>query len=82
MDKCDRKFTSAVNLNVHKNKVHAPKCRHCGNTFDDQKALNDHMRKEHHFVCEECGPDVYFATQKELDNHKRGKRNDGGRHSR
>ena len=40
------------------------------------------MRKEHHFVCEECGPDVYFATQKELDNHKRGKRNDGGRHSR
>ena len=78
-DKCDRKFTSAVNL---KNKVHAPKCRHCGNTFDDQKALNDHMRKEHHFVCEECGPDVYFATQKELDNHKREKRNDGGRHSR
>ena len=42
----------------------------CDSIFYSLKALKLH-KKNYHFVCTECGKDVWFKSQKELDDHKR-----------
>ncbi|SPY34980.1 Zinc finger, C2H2 type [Porphyromonas cangingivalis] len=82
-DECNSEFPSLSSLQKHKNKVHSPKeCKYCQQQFKDQEALKAHLKEKHHFVCNECGPNVYFATQKELEAHKRRRRKDGRPHDR
>lgn len=77
---CGASFETEAKLNSHKSShddVTTYACDRCQEKFASKSKLKAHKEKVHsnpkRFSCSMCGPDVYFKTQAELDNHKRSK---------
>lgn len=82
-NKCDTEFDSQDNLTKHDVDKHSNQiCNYCNKNFTGKSDLDKHIKDDHHFGCTECGDDMWFYTQKELENHLRGKNIKGKNHQR
>lgn len=77
-NQCGMTFETEATLNSHKSS-HSPTtsypCDQCHKTFSSRSKLNTHKNEAHasqkRFPCSICGPDRWFKTKAELDNHMR-----------
>ena len=77
-NQCGMTFETEAILNSHKSS-HSPTtsypCDQCHKTFSSRSKLNTHKNEAHasqkRFPCSICGPDRWFKTKAELDNHMR-----------
>jgi len=75
---CGTAFENEAKLNGHKSSHEVAKtyaCNKCSRSFKSKAELNDHKSKAHasqqHFECPVCGPNKWFNTNKELEDHKK-----------
>lgn len=75
---CGTAFENEAKLNGHKSSHEVAKtyaCNKCSRSFKSKAELNDHKLKAHasqqHFECPVCGPNKWFNTNKELEDHKK-----------
>ena len=67
-DKCNKAYTSGVNLWDHKLKNHAIKCDKCDEFFFSKEDIYKHKGVSHSFKCEEC--EEKFLAENILISHK------------
>ena len=49
----------------------------CTQAFSSQDSLAKHKKNDHHFECKVCGPDTWFTTSQQLDDHMKTKHQRG-----